>query len=50
MSRGQSTQERTAAITGRPDSDRMEYAPKNTMASSCAVVEDLVGLRAEQKS
>ena len=46
----QVTKERTAAIKGRPKTDGQGFGPKNTMASSFAVVEDLVGLRTEQNS
>ena len=41
----QVTKERTAAIKGRPKPDDQRDAPKHTMASSFAVVEDLVGRR-----
>ena len=46
----QVTKERTAAIKGRPKTDSQGSAPKNKMAYYFAVVEDLVGLRAEQNS
>ena len=46
----QVTKERTAAIKGRPKADGQGYAPKNKMAYYFAVVEDLVGRRAEQNS
>ena len=46
----QVTKERTAVIKGRPKPDGQRYGPRNTMAYYVAVVEDLVGLRAEQHS
>ena len=46
----QVTKERTAAIKGRPKADGQGYAPKNKMAYYFAIVEDLIGLRAERSS
>ena len=46
----QVTKERAAAINDRPKTDGQGYAPNSTLASSFAVVEDHIGLRAERSS